>query len=159
MIFQPSWWFYPLIQFLMWWLPTVKLSSVLLHNCILLLYHNANTCLPMVLGDPCERDTWPPPPQGLTTHWLRTTVLLPCWVLLLVSYFLCFWDSVLYGILMLLVFIFKNFYFAHNALKLEFLLPESLLHFLVVQLWCLTRNILRTLLLGNLSLCNQNSIY
>lgn len=68
--FQPSWWFYPLIQFLMWWLPTVKLSSVLLHNCILLLYHNANTCLPMVLGDPCERDTWPPlPKDSQPTDW------------------------------------------------------------------------------------------
>lgn len=64
----PFWCCDPMIQFLMCGdpPPTKNLFSSLFHSCNVAAAMN---CKVNILGDPCERDLWPP------AHRLRTTVL------------------------------------------------------------------------------------
>lgn len=66
----------PLIQFFMvWWLPTVKSFSLLLHNCNFVIVVNSNVSIcvfPMVSDNPLWKGHWHPQ-RGHTAHWLRTT--------------------------------------------------------------------------------------
>lgn len=68
----------PLIQFFtVWWLPTMKSFSLLLHNCNFVIVVNSNVSIcvfPMVSDNPLWKGHLHFQ-RGHTAHWLRTTDL------------------------------------------------------------------------------------
>ena len=69
---QPSWYYNPLIQFLMlWWSPTIKLFSLLLHNCNISTVRNHNVNIRYI--DSFIQPLWKghSTPKGITPHRLR----------------------------------------------------------------------------------------